>query len=189
MRQHGYYAYQPQSNPPPNSPAPPAYDPSAALLQHLGTGADGRNSFGIQQQFPSPLSPSLQNGGGNTNKNGTGRGGGGGGSTDDANISLGVLAPSSPSYPNNASMAFMGTNSEQHQQQHVDSSRMAGGGSLIAPPSPSVQYITTHPPSPVISAYSGVYSNLYTTSSPNPYSPSMRDVASSPGERVSWPER
>lgn len=165
MRQQGYYTYQ-QSNPPLNSPAPTTlgYDKSQALLlQHLGTGA-------LNGRQPYDLSPALQNGTGNNI--------GSAGVTDDAQISLGVLAPSSPLFPMQ-SMGFMGTNSEQ---QHVDSSRMTGG-SLIAPPSPSMQFMP-HPPSPVVSGYGGVYGG-YAAGSPSVgyASPSIGDVGNSPDNR------
>jgi len=186
MRQpNGCYAYQ-QSNTP-NSPAPNTlgYEPSQALLfQHLGTNA----LTGIQQQFhvapQPPLSPGMQNAANDT--------GGAVGGPDDAQISLGVLAPSSPVYPA-PSMTFMGTGSEH--QQHVDSSRMTGG-SLIAPPSPSIHFLPGHPQSPVVSGYGGVYSS-YVAQSPGVGvgvgvgygSPSPREMGTSTDSRLSWPDR
>jgi len=153
MRQQGYYAYQ-QSNPPPNSPITQSigYDSQALLLQSQ-LGSFGRQQFGSAP--PPPLSPGLPTGNGSLG-------------TEDANISLGVLAPSSP-FP------FVTASSE-----HVDSSRI-NHGSLIAPPSPSVQYISGHPPSPVVSGYAGVYGGY--AGSPYP-SPSIRDAEN----RSAWPE-
>jgi len=172
MRQHGHY-YQQQT---PNSPAPPAlgYDASQGmLLQHLGTAA-----MAGRQQFlgppPPPLSPGTQNGAGNNHSITAGS------SEIETQISLGVLAPSSPVYP----APSMGFPAEQ-QQQHVDSVRMTGG-SLIAPASPSVQFMQGQPPSPVISGYGGVYGGYGTGSPGVGYG---REVGNSPDTRLTWPER
>lgn len=150
MRQpNGYYAYQSNT---PNSPAP-GYDTAsqALLLQHLGPTPDPLAHRQRQhRQFrgppPPPLSPTPRN------DNNAGEV-----TADDAQISLGVLAPSSPTFPGAGPMGLVGGVNGVEHRRNVDSAGMGmQGASSIAPPSPSVHFLPGHPQSPVVSGYAGV---------------------------------
>lgn len=162
----GYYAYQ-QNGTTPNSPAittPSAgYDMQGLMYcqQHqtagLGTNVMTRQHFTNIPPPPPSLSPvAIANG--NTTVE------------EVSSASMGLVAPPSPLFPG-PSMSFLGTNSER-----MDSSNPA---SIVAPTSPSLQYIHGHPSSPAISGYAGAYVGYGSGSNP----------PNSPENRSSWTER
>jgi len=125
----------------PPSPATPSmgngYDVQSLLGQHSGVG----NVF-LRQPYPviPPLSPGEP---GNNSF------------IEDVNLSMGTVPPASPLFP--GTIPVFGATSEQ----------LGSGRSMVTPTSPSLQYLTGPPPSPVIS-YGGVYPNNINIQSGSP---------------------
>ena len=172
QQHHGYYAYH-HGSPPPNSPTVSAlgttgYEIQALLLQQQQAGG---NLFGRHQYAtavpPPPLSPAQPNGNSTTVGSAS-------------NISMGVIPPASPGFPGTATV-FPGTNTEQ-----IDSSRI-NNSSMVAPSSPSFQYLSGQPSPSAVSGYGGVYTG-YVAGSSTAYGNVSPRIPTSPDERT-WSDR
>lgn len=139
------YYYQPT----PASPATPSIGNGYDVQSILGQQHSGTANVFMRQQYPviPPLSPGEPGNNGLVGSMGM--------EDVNVNLSMGTVPPASPLFP--GAIPVFGTGPEQ----------LDTGRSMVTPTSPSLQYLTGPPPSPIIS-YGGIYANNMQPGSPEP---------------------
>lgn len=160
------------------------YDVNVQSL--LGQQNYNSNNVFMRQQYPTipPLSPAMNTGAGGIGVNvvgmnagvdnhgqgpnhaagpgGNNNGGfvGGGADQQDINLSMGTVPPASPLFPGAPVAVFGGEHVDNHNGIGLSTIHGVNVGmnrrSMVTPNSPSLQYLTGPPPSPIVS-YGGMY--------------------------------
>lgn len=181
---HMYYYPQGQV---PSSPATPSVGNGGYDVQSLLAGHTNSNNMFMRQQYPviPPLSPAINNGAGGIGMSNGVEGQvqnnlGVGADQQDMNLSIGnavQIPPASPLFPG-APVPIFGTEPQPVENHNPNMHGHAvgvgmNGRSMVTPNSPSLQYLTGPPPSPVIS-YGGMYPST---------------IQHSPDVPISWSDR